>query len=221
MFSAIKRFIGGGVKATDQGAVLSAWAKAQGYELKRVSGKSPGYVVETGHGWRVELGDTQRPLYLTGKELRFRGESEMPHDVQLVMLTQSLAHLLETDVFSRYTNDMQTQIDNTLPDEMRWLAMHARVDTSTSPTLSRRFVILSNAVDVSHLWLDASMLEVLEEAASHWWTDTAMIILTINRGLLTMRTSGDLIDAEQLRSMGEFFEHATRRLRDAALQTAE
>lgn len=221
MFSAIKRLIGVGGKETDQSAVLSAWAKAQGFDLKRVNGKSPGYVVETGHGWRVELGETQRPLYLTGRELRFRGETDMPHDFQLVMLTQSLAHLLETDVFSRYTNDMQTQIDNSLPDEMRWLAMHSKVETPSSSSLSRRFVILSNSVDVSHLWLDAAMLDALEDAASHWWTDTAMIIVTVNRGLLTMRTTGDLIDPEQLRSMGDFFEHATRRLREAALQTAE
>lgn len=220
MFSAIKRIMGGGGKVADQGAALASWAKVQGFDLKRVTGRNSGYVVETGHGWRLEWGATQRPLYLTGQELRFRGDSEMPHDVQLVMLTRSLAQLLETDVFSRYTNDMQTQIDHSLPDEMRWLAMHPRVETPLSPTITKRFVILSNAVEIAQLWLDASLLEALEEAAQHWWTDSAMMILTINRGMLTLRTSGDQIDPEQLRSMGEFFELATRRLRDAALQTA-
>ncbi|MFN4266786.1 MAG: hypothetical protein ACK4F8_13685 [Aquabacterium sp.] len=220
MFSAIKRIIGGGGKAADQGGVLSSWAKSQGFDLKRVTGRSPGYVVETGHGWRVEWGETQRPLYLVGQELRFRGESDMPHDVQLVMLTQSLAHLLETDVFSRYTNDMQTQIDQSLPDEMRWLAMHPRVETPASGMVSKRFVILSNAVEVSKLWLDPVLVETLEDAATHWWTDTGMIILTINRGMLTLRTSGDRIDPEQLRAMGDFFDLATRRLREAAHQTA-
>ncbi|HET8871894.1 MAG TPA: hypothetical protein VFM48_15730, partial [Aquabacterium sp.] len=187
MFSAIKRLIGSGAKVVDQSAVLSAWAKAEGHAFKHVSGRTSGYVVETKRGWRVEWGASQRKLYIRGQELRFRSESSMPHDVQVVMLTRALAQTLETDVFSRYTNDMQTQIDTSLPDEMRWLAMHPQVDTPQSPQLAKRFVILSNAVEVSQLWLDDTLVRALEEAANTWWSDTLMLVLTINRGMLTMR----------------------------------
>ena len=220
MFSAIKRMIGAGPKVVDQGGVLSAWAKGEGHLFKRVTGRSPGYVVETTRGWRTEWGSTQRPLYLHGQELRFRGESGMPHDVQLVMLTRSLAQLLETDVFSRYTNDMQTQIDNSLPDEMRWLAMHPQVDTPQSAVLAKRFVILSNSVEVSQLWLDPKLIAAFEEAAESWWTDTLMAILTVNRGMLTLRMSGDEIEPNQLKLVGDLFDLATQRLRETALQTA-
>ena len=171
-------------------------------------------------GWRAEWGGTQRPLYLHGQELRFRGESGMPHDVQLVMLTRSLAQLLETDVFSRYTNDMQTQIDNSLPDEMRWLAMHPQVDTPQSPVLAKRFVILSNSVEVSQLWLDPKLIAAFEEAAESWWTDALMAILTVNRGMLTLRMAGDDIEPAQLKLVGDLFDLATQRLRETALQTA-
>jgi len=220
MFSAIKRMIGVGPKVVDQGGVLSAWAKGEGHQFKRVTGRSPGYVVETTRGWRAEWGNTQRPLYLHGQELRFRGESGMPHDVQLVMLTRSLAQLLETDVFSRYTNDMQTQIDNSLPDEMRWLAMHPQVDTPQSPVLAKRFVILSNSVEVSQLWLDPKLIAAFEEAAESWWTDALMVILTVNRGMLTLRMAGDDIEPAQLKLVGDLFDLATQRLRETALQTA-
>ena len=101
--------------------------KAEGHAFKRVKDKTGGgYVVETADGWRVEWGESQRP-YIMGKELRFRCDTGMSPDVQMVMVSKTLAQALESDVFSRFTNAMQTQIDNTLPDEMRWLAMHQRV----------------------------------------------------------------------------------------------
>lgn len=220
MFSAIKRLIGGAPKVVDQGGVISAWAKAEGHAFKRVTGRSPGYVVETTRGWRAEWGASQRSLYLKGQELRFRSESSMPPDVQMVMLTRALAQTLETDVFSRYTNDMQTQIDTSLPDEMRWLAMHPQVDTPQSPLLAKRFVILSNSAEVSRLWLDANLSKAMEEAASSWWTDALMLIITVNRGMLTLRMSGDDLSTTQLKQVGDLFDLASHRLQEAALQTA-
>ncbi len=220
MFSAIKRLIGVSPKVVDQGGVLAAWAKAEGHAFKHVTGRKPGYVVETKRGWRAEWGASQRSLYIHGQELRFRSESSMPHDVQMVMLTRALAQTLETDVFSRYTNDMQTQIDNSLPDEMRWLAMHPQVDTPQSPLLAKRFVILSNSVEVSQLWLDTTLIKAFEEAATTWWTDSLMLIITVNRGMLTFRMGGDEINPAQLKMVGDLFDLASRRLHETALQTA-
>lgn len=220
MFSAIKRLIGAGPKVVDQGEVLSAWAKAEGHIFKRVHGRSPGYVVETKRGWRAEWGASQRRLYIPGQELRLRSESSMPHDVQMVMLTRAWAQTLETDVFSRYTNDMQTQIDNTLPDEMRWLAMHPQVDTPQSPMLAKRFVILSNSVEISQLWLDTTLITAFEEAAASWWTDALMMIVTVNRGMLTLRMAADELDLAQLKMVSDLFDLASQRLRETALQTA-
>ncbi len=220
MFASIKKWMGSSSKGVDQGGVLSAWAKAEGHAFKHVSGRVSGYVVETTRGWRVEWGDSQRRVYIPGKELRFRSETSMPHDVQVVMLTRALAQTLETDVFSRFTNDMQTQIDTSLPDEMRWLAMHPQVDTPQSPTLAKRFVILSNAVEVSQLWLDSSLIAAFEEAANSWWTDELMLVLTVNRGMLTVRMAGDDIDPQVLKQAADLFDLAARRLRETALQTA-
>ena len=219
MFSSIKRLIGAGPKVVDQGAVLAAWAKAEGHTFKRVSGRSGGYVVEAAAGWRAEWGSSQRK-YIEGQELRFRSDSSMPHDVQMVMLTRNLAQTLESDVFSRYTNAMQTQIDNSLPDEMRWLAMHPQVDTPQSPTLAKRFVFLSNSVEISQMWLDPDLVKAFEEAAATWWTDSLMLIMTVNRGILTLRMSGDGIEPAQLKLVGDLFAVASRRLRETALQAA-
>lgn len=219
MFDAIKRMIGfpSGAGATDEGQVLAAWAKAEGHTFKRVKAKTgAGFVVEAPEGWRVEWGTSQRS-YIAGKELRFRCDTGVAPDVQLIMLSRALSLVLETDVFSRFTNAMQTQIDNTLPDEMRWLAMHPRVPLSDHAALARRLVVFSNAETVARRWLDDSVLLPLEEAAGNWWTDALVMVLTINRGMLTLRMSGDKLQPLQLKLVGELYRVLAMRLKAVAL----
>ena len=220
MFDALKRMIGGSAAATgDTDQVLATWAKAEGHAFKRVKDKTGGgYVVETADGWRVEWGESQRP-YIMGKELRFRCDTGMSPDVQMVMVSKTLAQALESDVFSRFTNAMQTQIDNTLPDEMRWLAMHQRVSLNASPGLAKRFMLLSNADAVASAWLDDGVLSALDDAASVWWTDTLVLVLTLNRGILTMRTAGQPLEPARLKLVGQLFARLASRLREQAKAT--
>lgn len=219
MFASIKRLIGSAPVARDDSHILAAWAKSEGHAFKHVKGKTGGYVVESGKGWRVELGASQRP-YVIGKELRFRCDTGLPGDVQMIMVTKVLAQTLESDVFSRYTNAMQTQIDNTLPDEMRWLAMHPRVPLNAAPLLAKRFALFSNAEAVAQLWLNEPMAQALEQAASVWWTDSLMLVLTVNRGMLTMRMAGQPLELAQLTSVGQLFVQIADRLRDVARQVS-
>lgn len=221
MFDAIKRMIGSasGGGATDEGQVLAAWAKAEGHIFKRVKAKTgSGFVVESVEGWRVEWGASQR-TYVSGKELRFRCDAGVASDVQMIMLSKALSQVLETDVFSRFTNAMQTQIDNSLPDEMRWLAMHPRVPLNDQPALARRFVLFSNAEGVARQWLDEQALRTLEDAAANWWTDTLVMVLTVNRGMLTLRMTGDGLQPLQLKLVGELFQVLAMRLKAVATGT--
>lgn len=218
MFAAIKRLIGASAPSGGEADVLSAWAKAEGHVFKRVRDKSTGgFVVESAQGWRVEWGVSQRP-YIHDKELRFRSDTGLSGDVQLILLTKVLAQTLESDVFSRYTNAMQTQVDHTLPDEMRWLAMHPRVSLAAAPVLAKRFALFTNAESVAQHWLDAHMVQALENAASVWWTDALLLVLTINRGMLTVRMSGQPLEPAQLKMVGALFAEAAQRLRDVAQQ---
>jgi hypothetical protein len=214
MFSSIKRLLGGhDASARDDEQSLAAWAKAEGHVFKRVSGRQgQGCVVEAANGWRVELGPSQRP-YIDGAELRFRCDTGMSADVQLIMVTRVLAQVLETDVFSRFTNAMQTQIDNSLPDEMRWLAMHPKVGLNASAILHKRFVLFCNAEQVARRWLDNETLMAIEHAATQWWTDSLMLVLVLNRGILTLRMPGDGVEVAQLRMVGRFFELACQRMK--------
>lgn len=218
MFDALKRMIGSasGGAAADEGQVLAAWAKAEGHTFKRVNAKTgAGYVAESPDGWRVEWGASQRS-YIAGKELRFRCDTGVAADVQMIMLSRALSQVLETDVFSRFTNAMQTQIDNTLPDEMRWLAMHPRVTLNDHPALARRFVLLSNTEPVARQWLNEPVLQTLEEAAANWWTDTLVVVITVNRGMLTLRMPGQGLQPLQLKLVGDLYRVLAMRLKAVA-----
>lgn len=218
MLDAIKRWMGGARQATaavGDPQALVAWAKEEGHQLKTVAGAAGGMVVDTSAGWRVEWGPAQRP-YFPGQELRFRFDSGLPPDVQILYLSKVLAHTLETDVFQRFTDAMQTRVDNTLPEEMRWLAMHARVPLGEQSVLTRRFLMLSNADSVARQWLDAELLEALHAAAASWWTDTLVMVMTVNRGMLTIRMPGDTLEVNQLRLVGQLFDMAARKLVAAA-----
>lgn len=219
MFASIKQLFGSAAAARDDSHILAAWAKSEGHTFKQVKGKAGGHVVESGKGWRVELGASQRP-YVIGKELRFRADTGLAGDVQMVMVTKALAQTLETDVFSRYTNAMQTQIDNTLPDEMRWLAMHPRVALTSSTLLNRRFALFSNSETVSQAWLNDGMVQAIEQAATVWWTDTLMLVLTVNRGILTVRMAGQPLEPAQLSLVGDLFVQMASRLRDVSRHAA-
>jgi len=221
MFASIKRLIGSSSNKGDEGQVLSTWAKAEGHAYKTVRDKEGGgHVVQVqDEDWRVEWGTSQRS-YIKGKELRFRSETKLSPDVQILLISRVLAHTLETEVFSSFTNAMQTQVDNTLPDEMRWLPMHPRVPLTEPPVLSKRFVVLSNAETVARRWLDDDLLAVLEEAASSWWTDALTMVVTGNRGRLTIRMPGQPLEPAQLHAVGRLCSQATRSLRAAALSSS-
>ncbi len=206
MLHAIKRLFGGSpVQAGGEPRVLAAWAKECGHAYKTAAGASGGVVVTTQSGWRLEWGASQRS-YIKGHELRFRRESKVPPDVQMLLLTRTLAHVLEAEVFDSFTDAMQTRIDNTLPDEMRWLAMHPKVSMSAFPALARRYLMIANAEAVALSWLRGAVGQALEEAATSWWTDPMPLVITINRGILTLRTDSRELSVAQLRILGELFE---------------
>jgi hypothetical protein len=132
--------------------------------------------------------------------------------VQMLLITRTLAHILESDVFDSFTDAMQTRIDNTLPDEMRWLAMHTKVNIPVPSLLARRFLLISNADAFASQWLQSGMAESLEEAAAAWWTDPMPMLMTLNRGILTIRMDGNDVSMSQLRTVSELFVLAGRKL---------
>jgi hypothetical protein len=79
---------------------------------------------------RIEWGAPHR-AYLTEPELRFRMELDIQHELQMLLMSAPLMAQLEKQVFEQFTQGMQTQIDASTPEEMRWLAIFPKVNLST------------------------------------------------------------------------------------------
>ena len=87
---------------------------------------------------------------------------------------------------------------------VEFMAMHPKVSLQDSAVLHRRFVLLCNAEGTAKAWL-ARSAPLLEEAASQWWTDSLVFVVTLNRGMLTARMAGQPLQVTQLRLVGALF----------------
>lgn len=219
MLDSLKRWIGGGPEGPD-GRPLAAWAKQRGHEFKKVRDEQ-GFVVES-HGsggeqppWRLEWGDPQRS-YVSGRELRLRTELSLPPGLQMLLISRSLAERLESDAFDRFTQDMQTQIDNSMPEEMRWLAMFPKANLSQYKGLRGHFVVVSSAAPPVVAWLAGELAARLEEALNGVLADDPPFVLMTLRGRVYLRLEASSLNAAMLDEIVAIYDTAVRRAMVAA-----
>jgi hypothetical protein len=152
-------------------SVLAAWAEQKGFTLKRVR-DAFGFVVDgtlEGQALRIEWGAPHR-AYLTEPELRFRMELDVHHELQMLLMSSPLMAQLEKQVFEQFTQGMQTQIDASTPEEMRWLAIFPKVNLSSFKNLRSEYGLVSSAPKVAATWLTGAIAQNLEQgmAAGGW-----------------------------------------------------
>ncbi|HEU4460173.1 MAG TPA: hypothetical protein VFR90_13710 [Methylibium sp.] len=187
MLGALKRWIGGKPAGLD-GSPVRDWAKARGHRDKRVR-DDQGVVVEGGEGraqWRIEWGLPQR-AYLLDRELRIRMELGLPPGMQLLVTSRRLAEELEQSAYSMFTESMQTQVDSSMPEEMRWLAMFPKTQLAAMKPLRARFAATANNPSTLSGWLDHGLAQRLDEASRTWLVEDQPFVLMTLRGRLYLR----------------------------------
>lgn len=216
MLDQFKRWMSKEPEGTDAKA-LSSWAKTHGHLFKTVRNEQGGVVEchETERHWRIEWGAPQR-IYIEGSELRLREELGISPDLQLMLISRTLAMKLETDVFERFTEAMQTQIDHTLPEEMRWLAMFPRVSMGEHKALKARYQLQSPATGVAQAWLDGELADALLRASGGVLQGDPSFVILMLRGRLYLRMQAPRVDAEMLDAVDNLFGIAARRARVVA-----
>lgn len=187
MLDALKRWIAGEPQATDWPGV-AAWAAQRGAQYKRARDDA-GFVVEGAHGgrsWRLEWGPPQRS-YIEGPELRLRMELGLSHDLQMLLLSRPLLEALERQTFERYTESMQTQIDVSTPEEMRWLAMFQKVPLAANKELKAHFAAVAASPTTAAAWIDGPLAACLVETAGTALASEPPLVLMTLRGRLYLR----------------------------------
>jgi hypothetical protein len=183
MKNILSRWFGG--PAVQHG--MRRWAESQGLRFAPSRG-GEGFVIESEPGaysWRAEWGPSQRE-YLGGQELRVRQDIGEAGDLQMLIVTKQLAALLEQQVFEGYTEGTQTVMDDTTPEEMRWLVMFPKVPRSVLAGLSDRFTLIANRGAAAPLWLEGALAKQLEAASSWIQPDTALAMV-VQRSRFVLR----------------------------------
>jgi hypothetical protein len=174
-----------------------AWVKQSNHKAQSTA---DGFLVEprdnSGLRWRLEWGQAQRH-YITGKELRIRAELASPSDMRLMIITRDLMTTLEQALYDRSIEGNQTQIDEDLPPEMRWLVMFAKVPRSVLGELRDQFGFVASPPRAAGLWLDADVMRQLTLVQS-WLPAGTPFTLTVQRGRVTLRAGLQEPTAEQM-----------------------
>ncbi|QAZ41133.1 hypothetical protein C1M51_17865 [Methylibium sp. Pch-M] len=217
MLDSFKRWIDGKRGGPD-GRLLQTWAKQRGSVFKRVR-NGEGVVIEGemhGTPWRMEWGTPQR-AYLLDRELRLRMDLGLPPSLQMMVISRVLAEELEQAAYALFTQDMQTQIDSGMPEEMRWLAMFPKTQLAALKMLRNRYTTASNAAAPLAVWLDKDLVGQLEAARQGWLGEEGPLVLMTLRGRLYLRVESVQPDAALLDGVMALFEAAAR----GALAAAE
>lgn len=210
MLESFKRWIGGQPEGPD-GRALHAWARQRGWTAKRVR-DDEGVVIEGhfhGTPWRMEWGTPQR-AYLLDRELRLRMELGLPPSLQMMITSRALAEELEQAAYAMFTQDMQTQIDSGMPEEMRWLAMFPKIQTAALKPLRSRYSAVANAAGPLNQWLEGDLAAQLELSARTWLGQEQPLMLMTLRGRLYLRLEALQPDAATLDGVLALYEAAAR-----------
>ena len=215
MLATLKRLFGREGEAPGWPEV-EAWAAATGRSF-RPAREGAGFVVEgrwEGRGWRLEWGPSQRD-YLVGHELRLRMDLELPHQLQLLIASRELMKWLEGETFERYTDHLQTHIDSSTPEEMRWLVMFPKLSLRALPALHARVGAVGASLPALSRWIEGVLAVRLEQAAQRLLAEDRAFVLMASRNRVMLRIELSEPRPESLGQAIALFETALARVPNA------
>ncbi len=212
MLHALRRLLKRPVRPTELGAV-EQWADQLGATLRRER-HGAGCIVEGRLGtqlWRLEFGPPQRS-YVKGLELRLIAELELPGEFVAVVLNRRLLDEMERLVYEQYIDDVQTRADTAAPPEMRWLVLYPRLEPKYLGELRGRYGAAGSVLQWLQQWVGSSFGQALAETLPHVPPEHP-VVLTIQRGRVTLRTALAQPDEVSLTRWFRVFSQALREAR--------
>jgi len=205
MFDRIKKAFSMGAKEPQEAmpsqlahGPVSEWAGTQGFAFS-IDDAGQGIALEGkvgGRPWRLQRGRPTRN-YILGQEVRARAELGIPEDIAVLAMNRPLKEALEKRAYQIYTNELQTSVDSTLPEEMRWLAMFDEVGWDSLPAAFwSRYGVLTDKREHALAWLDAPLADLMMNWQSPAPTAEVpfMVLLLNGKAYLRMEyTPADLL----------------------------
>ena len=197
---------------------MAAWAAARGCSYKGTRDQEGFVMAPLGSepaAWRLEWGPSHR-TYLGEREVRLRAPVPLPADSHAVVLPRTLQTALEVELFSAFTDQVRTQVDDALPEEVRWLAVSPRLGATALGELRD---VLGAAGDVKpwlQRWLSGPTGRLLADVATAGGAGVLPLLFTLQFGVLTLRAAMPAPDPERLAELITLFEMALSEARRCA-----
>ena len=188
----------------------SEWAATQGRTFSgRVGGASFSLKGNVGGKvWRMEVGRPSRK-YIQGEELRGRAELGIDPDVVVLLMNRPLKAMLEKQAYSMYTDGLQTSVNATLPEEMRWLAVYEEVGWESAPRLFwERYAVMADNREHALAWLDSALIRQVLERPDPAPAPTVPFMLMLLRGKCYLRMQQGAGDVPTLQHAAHVFTSA-------------
>ncbi len=114
-------------------------------------------------------------------------ELGLPHDLNLLVLSRPLMEALAASAFEQYTAQMQTRIDDSTPEEMRWLVMFPKVQPTVDKAFKQHFGVVALTAKAAAAWIEGPLAASLSEASRGALADDPPFVLMTFRGRLYLR----------------------------------
>jgi hypothetical protein len=200
-------------------AEFAAWSHDNHWTLKRTIAHD-GWAMDhnPAHaGWRIEWGPAQRS-FMSSHEFRIRFEVAQNSDVQALVLDRPLLARLDHEVYAQFTDNVQTRLDEETPEEMRWLAMHAKLSPNQMGVpLRDRYGAISNDPAWVSRWLAGAIADALKKRADTMPIEAVSaepFILRLSRGQVVIRQAAATPRVQVLQTciaVGEAVDEALRK----------
>jgi hypothetical protein len=220
MLDAVRRWFTWGA-SLPAWAEFGAWADANHWTLKRTIAHD-GWAMDHNAqhpGWRIEWGPAQRS-FMSSHEFRIRFEVEAMPDVQALVLDRPLLARLDHEVYQQFTDTVQTRLDEETPEEMRWLAMHAKLNPNQMgvPLRDRYGAISTDTAWVTQ-WLAGPLADALKTRADAMPIEAVSaepFILRLARGQVVIRQAASVPRVDVLEACVAVAEAAEEALKRCA-----
>ncbi len=187
---------------------------AQGFTFTNApgaAGAGAGFAVHghvAGRPWRMEVGRPSRK-YIVGEELRARAELNVDPDVAVLLINRPLKDSLEKQAYAQYTDGLQTSVNTSLPEEMRWLAVYDEIGWDSMPRVFwTRYALLGDERANAMAWIDPELARLLLEWPSPAPSAEVPFMLMLLRGKAYLRMQQDSGNLPTLQHAAQIFTSA-------------
>lgn len=166
MFERLKKVFASEIPDAQSAPVVntvSEWAGAQGLSY---SGSADGHrFVLSGNidnrPLKLELGASTRD-FIHGAELLARAELKVNDDAAVFIINRPLKEALDARAYGMYTDTLQTRVDPSLPEEMRWMALYREVGWDGLPNLFwSRYSVMAGQREQAQDWIRPELAALL------------------------------------------------------------